>query len=404
MADQNNSIPITTAVREFMRLESAGGILLLTAAVIAMLVANSPIAIVYDALLDTPVAIQVGALSIDKPLLLWVNDGLMAVFFFLVGLEIKREVIEGELSSFSQVILPGMGALGGMAVPAAIYAWINWGDPVALDGWAIPVATDIAFALALLGVFGSRVSTALKVFLLTLAIFDDLAAIAIIALFYSGDLSLGALLISAVALLIAIAMNRFGVTRTSSYVLLGVVLWIAVLKSGVHATLAGVLIALCVPMRDAQGNSPLRELENDLHGPVAFAILPIFAFANAGLWLGDLSFEDLTHPVTLGVIAGLLIGKPLGILIFVRLAVSLRIARLPANVNWTHLLGVAFACGIGFTMSLFIAGLAFEHGSGGYFGEDRLGVLVGSILSAIAAYGLLHVSLPRSAQIRSKTS
>ena len=267
MADQTDAFPITTAVRDFMRLESASGILLLTAAVIAMLVANSPVANLYAALLDTRVAIQVGTLSVDKPLLLWINDGLMAVFFFLVGLEIKREVIEGELSSFSQVILPGMGAIGGMAVPAAIYAWFNWGDPVALDGWAIPVATDIAFALALLGVFGSRVPTTLKVFLLTLAIFDDLAAIVIIALFYSGDLSISALLISAVALLIAIAMNRFGVTRTSSYVLLGVVLWIAVLKSGVHATLAGVLIALCIPMRDSQGQSPLRELENDLHGP-----------------------------------------------------------------------------------------------------------------------------------------
>jgi len=395
MADQSNSSPLTTAVRDFIRLESAGGILLLAAAVLAMLVANSPLANIYNSLLDTTVAVQVGALSIDKPLLLWVNDGLMAVFFFLVGLEIKREVIEGELSSFSQVILPGMGALGGMAVPAAIYAWMNWGDPVALDGWAIPVATDIAFALALLGVFGSRAPTALKVFLLTLAIFDDLAAIVIIALFYSGDMSLSALVIGALALLVAIALNRLGVTRTSSYILLGVVLWIAVLKSGVHATLAGVLIAFCIPMRDAQGESPLRDLEHDLHGPVAFAILPMFAFANAGLSLVGMSIEDLTHPVTTGVASGLLIGKPVGILAFVWLAVSLRIAKLPKNVNWTQLLGVAFACGIGFTMSLFIAGLAFEHGSGDYFGGDRLGILVGSILSAVVAYALLHASLPR---------
>jgi len=398
MADQSNASPITDAVRDFMRLESAGGILLLAAALIAMLVANSPFSNIYDALLDTTVAVQVGALSIDKPLLLWVNDGLMAVFFFLVGLEIKREVMEGELSSFSQVVLPGMGALGGMAVPAAIYSWMNWGDPVALDGWAIPVATDIAFALALLSVFGSRVPTALKVFLLTLAIFDDLAAIVIIALFYSGDLSLNSLLIGALALLVALAMNRMGVTRTSSYILLGIVLWIAVLKSGVHATLAGVLIALCIPMRDAQGESPLRELERDLHGPVAFAILPIFAFANAGLSLGAMSMENLTHPVTVGVVSGLLIGKPLGVLAFVWLAISLGFAQLPKNVNWTQLLGVAFACGIGFTMSLFIAGLAFQHGGGDYFGGDRLGVLVGSILSAIVAFGLLHVSLPKPAR------
>lgn len=381
-----------------MRLESAGGILLLAAAVLAMLVANSPLANIYDALLETTVAVQVGALSIDKPLLLWVNDGLMAVFFFLVGLEIKREVMEGELSSFSQIVLPGMGALGGMAVPAAIYAWMNWGDPLALDGWAIPVATDIAFALALLSVFGSRVPIALKVFLLTVAIFDDLAAIFIIALFYSGDLSLSALLIGASALLAAIAMNRLGVTRTSSYILLGVVLWIAVLESGVHATLAGVLIAFCIPMRDAQGESPLRDLEHDLHGPVAFAILPTFAFANAGLSLAGMSIENLAHPVTAGVALGLLIGKPVGILTFVWLAISLRIAKLPKDVNWTQLIGVAFACGIGFTMSLFIAGLAFEHGSGDYFGGDRLGILAGSILSAIVAYALLHASLPKLAR------
>lgn len=398
MAEQNKSSPIATAVHDFMKLESAGGILLLAAAIIAMFVANSPLADLYNALLETTVAVQVGALSINKPLLLWVNDGLMAVFFFLVALEIKREVMEGELSSFSQIVLPGMGALGGMVVPAAIYAWMNWSDPIALDGWAIPVATDIAFALALLSVFGSRVPPALKVFLLTLAIFDDLAAIIIIALFYSGDLSLSALFIGALALIGAITMNRIGVTRTSSYILLGVVLWIAVLKSGVHATLAGVLIAFCIPMRDEQGKSPLGELERDLHGPVAFAILPIFAFANAGLPLAGMSIEDLTHPVTVGVVSGLLVGKPLGILVFVGLAVGLRFVQLPKNVNWIQLLGVAFACGIGFTMSLFIAGLAFEHGSGDYFSGDRLGILVGSTLSALAAYALLHVSLPKSAR------
>jgi NhaA family Na+:H+ antiporter len=282
-----------------------------------------------------------------------------------------------------------------MAVPAAIYTWINWGDPVALDGWAIPVATDIAFALALLSVFGARVPTSLKVFLLTLAIFDDLAAIVIIAIFYSGDLSASALLIGTSALIGAIAMNRMGVTRTSSYILLGIVLWIAVLKSGVHATLAGVLLAFTIPMRDAQGESPLCELEHNLHGPVAFAILPIFAFANAGLSLGGMSIEVLTHPVSVGIASGLLIGKPVGILSFIWIATRLGIAELPKNVNWAQLLGVSFACGIGFTMSLFIAGLAFEHGAGDYFGADRLGVLEGSILSAIVAYGVLHASLPK---------
>lgn len=386
---------LTDNIRDFMKLESAGGILLLIAAVVAMLIANSPLSGLYEALLNTPVAIQVGALAINKPLLLWVNDGLMAVFFFLIGLEIKREIVEGELSSISQVVLPGLGAFGGMVVPASIYVWLNWGDPIAIDGWAIPVATDIAFALALLTVFGKRVPTALKVFLLTLAIFDDLAAIVIIALFYSADLSLTALVTSVAALVAAITMNRIGVTRTSGYILLGVVLWVAVLKSGVHATLAGVLIALCVPMRDKAGGSPLRTLEHDLHGPVAFAILPIFAFANAGLSLTGISFDDLMHPVTTGITLGLLVGKPLGVVVFVGLATVLGIAQLPKNVNWAQLIGVAFACGIGFTMSLFIAGLAFEHGSGDYFGGDRLGILIGSVLSALAAYVILHFSLPK---------
>ncbi len=385
-----------SAIRDFMSMEAAGGVVLLIATVAAMVVANTPLVTHYDALLDTTVAVQVGQLLISKPLLLWINDGLMAVFFFLVGLEIKREVVEGELSTLSQIVLPGVGALGGMIVPAGIYAWLNWGDPIALDGWAIPVATDIAFALALLGVFGSRVPIALKVFLLTLAIFDDLAAIIIIALFYSADLSVYALMIGAVALLLGALMNRMGVTRTSSYVLLGVVLWVAVLKSGVHATLAGVLIAFCVPMRDTLGTSPLRELEHDLHRPVALAILPIFAFANSGLSFAGLTLADLTHPVTFGVVLGLFAGKPLGIVAFVGLTIAFGLTRLPEGVRWLHVVGAACACGIGFTMSLFIAGLAFEHGSGDYFSGDRLGIVLGSALSAIAALLVLHFSLPKS--------
>ena len=388
---------ITDALREFLQLETAGGALLIVCVVIAMLIANSPLSGIYAALLDMTVAIQVGTLIINKPLLLWVNDGLMAVFFFLIGLEIKREIMEGELSSFDQVILPGMGALGGMLVPASIYIWLNLGDTVALDGWATPVATDIAFALALLGSFGARVPTSLKVFLLTLAILDDLAAITIIALFYSADLSPAMLIIGAVTLSIAVAMNRMGVTRTSNYILLGVVLWVAVLKSGVHATLAGVLIAFCVPIRDKEGHCPLRELEHNLHGPVAFVILPVFAFVNGGLSLAGVSLDTLIHPVTLGVTTGLALGKPFGILMFTGLAVVLGLARLPKDVSWMQLLGVACACGIGFTMSLFIAGLAFEHGSGAYYSGDRLGILVGSLLSALAAYVILHFSLPKTA-------
>lgn len=401
MEQSQQPSPIVNAVQSFIKLESAGGILLLCAAILAMIVANSPLSSIYDQFLDTTIAVQVGALAINKPLLLWVNDGLMAIFFFLIGLEIKREIMEGELSSFSQVILPGMGALGGMLVPAGIYVWLNWGDAVAIDGWAIPVATDIAFALALLGLFGQRAPVSLKVFLLTLAIFDDLAAIIIIALFYSSDLSLTALWVGAGVLAIAITINRMGVNRLPSYILLGVVLWVAVLKSGVHATLAGVLIALCVPMRDDRGRSPLKDLEHDLHGPVAFVILPIFAFANAGLSLSGMSVDALAHPVTLGVILGLLIGKPIGILGFVGAAVALGMARLPDRVTWLQLWGVAMACGIGFTMSLFIAGLAFEHGSGDYFSGDRLGILVGSILSAVVGYFVLQFSLPKKAQVES---
>ena len=397
MDKQDKTSPIADALREFLELEAAGGILLIACVVIAMLTANSPLSGIYTGLLDLTVAIQVGTLIINKPLLLWVNDGLMAVFFFLIGLEIKREIMDGELSSFDQVVLPGMGALGGMIVPASIYIWLNMGDAVALDGWAIPVATDIAFALALLGSFGARAPTSLKVFLLTLAILDDLAAITIIALFYSADLSPAMLLTGAIFLIIAVAMNRMGVTRTSTYVLLGVALWVAVLKSGVHATLAGVLIAFCVPMRDHEGHCPLRELEHNLHGPVAFVILPVFAFVNAGLSLAGISLDALAHPVTFGVISGLVLGKPLGILFFTGLAVALGLARLPRGVSWMQLLGAACACGIGFTMSLFIAGLAFEHGSGAYYSGDRLGILLGSLLSALAAYVFLHFSLPKSA-------
>lgn len=384
---------ITSGIREFIQLESAGGILLLAAAIAALIAMNTPLETAYAQLVDTTIAVQVGAVAVEKPLLLWVNDGLMAVFFFLIGLEVKREFLEGELSSASQVVLPGLGAIGGMAVPAAIYAALNWQDPVALDGWGIPVATDIAFALALVSVFGRRVPPSLKVFLLTLAIFDDLAAIAIIAVFYSADLSLEALLVGIAALGVGVTLNRLRVTRVTAYVFVGVVLWVAMLKSGVHATLAGVLIAFCVPIRDAEGHSPLKQLEHDLHAPVAYAILPLFAFCNAGIALGEVSFDDMVHPVTLGIAAGLFIGKPAGIVAFVGLGLLLRIASLPHGVTWGQIIGVAWACGIGFTLSLFIAGLAFEHGSGDYFAGDRLGILIGSVASAVAAWLVLQRSL-----------
>ena len=380
----------------FIRLETAGGALLLLAAGLAMIAANTPLLPAYELLLETRLAVTIGSAGIDKPLLLWINDGLMAVFFFLIGLEVKREMLEGELSSPDRIALPAIGAAGGILAPASIYALLNWQVPAAMDGWAIPVATDIAFALALLGAFGARVPVALKAFLLALAIFDDLAAIAIIAVFYAGELSAAMLAAAAVPLLLAVALNRRRVANVPAYVLLGVVLWVAVLKSGVHATLAGVLIAFCIPMRDRTGGSPLKDLERDLHAPVAFAVLPAFAFANAGVPLAGMGIGDLANPVTLGIALGLLVGNPVGILGLVRLAVLLRWASLPEGVTWAQLTGAAFACGIGFTMSLFIAGLAFEQGGGAHWAADKLGILLGSLASAAFGGLILARALPRN--------
>ena len=378
-------------LKEFLRLEAAGGILLFATAVLGLMVANSAFSGFYSALLETTLAVQVGDLAISKPFILWVNDGLMAVFFFLIGLEVKREVLEGELSSPDQIVLPGLGALGGIAAPAVIYSWMNWGDAVAMSGWAVASATDIAFALGILSLFGKRVPSALKVFLLTLAIFDDLAAIIIIAVFYVGDLSVAMLGIAAAILACAVAANLSGVRRTSVYLLLGVALWVAVLQSGVHATLAGVLIAFCVPLREDGGHSPLKSVEADLHTPVAYYILPLFAFANAGLPLDGMGLQDLTSPVALGIVGGLMLGNPIGVLLFTGAGVALGFARLPAGVNWLQLTGVSFICGVGFTMSLFIAGLAFEHAGGAYYDVVRLGILAGSALAAIV--GCLMLSL-----------
>ncbi|MCY4478162.1 MAG: Na+/H+ antiporter NhaA [Gammaproteobacteria bacterium] len=388
----------TQAIHEFLRLESAAGALVLGATILALIAANSPLAGLYGALLDTTAAVQVGALLISKPLLLWINDGLMAVFFFLIGLELKREFLEGELSSRDALTLPLMGAAGGIVAPALIYAFFNASDATAMDAWAIPVATDIAFVMALLSAFGARVPLALKIFVLSLAIFDDLAAIVIIALFYAADLSPAALLSGAVLLAAAVVANRLGVSRVSVYALIALPLWVAVLKSGVHATLAGILIAFCIPLRDRQGGSPLRQLEHDLHAPVAFVILPVFAFANAGLSFAEMTLDSALHPVALGIWVGLIAGKPLGIGAFAAFAVLAGFARLPRGVGWLQLLGVAFACGIGFTMSLFIAGLAIEHGSGEYFNVARLGVLLGSVLSALLSAAVLHFSLGKSAR------
>ncbi|MCP5298412.1 MAG: Na+/H+ antiporter NhaA [Chromatiaceae bacterium] len=378
------------AINEFLRLESAGGILLVGAAIAAMILANSPLAAGYQWILDMPVEIRVGPLQIAKPLLLWVNDGLMAMFFFLVGLELKREAIEGELSKPANIVLPAVGAVGGMLVPALIYAAINHGDAVALAGWAIPAATDIAFALGILTLLGKRIPTALKVFLVSLAIFDDIGAIIIIALFYTDGLSTSALAVAAVALVALTVLNRRHVSSMPPYIFVGLVLWVALLKSGVHATLAGVALAMFIPMRDRERpeHSPLRDLEHELHPVVAFVILPIFAFANSGIGLTGMSADFFLHPVSLGVAGGLFIGKQIGVFLFCWLTIRLGLAQLPRDVGWLGLYGAALLCGVGFTMSLFIGSLAFENVGARVF-DERIGIVLGSLLSGIAGYVVL---------------
>jgi NhaA family Na+:H+ antiporter len=389
-------MPITS-VKEFLQKESAGGLLIIAAAMLAMLAENSPLKSLYDAWLSTPVGFQFGAFLLNKPLLLWINDGLMAVFFFLIGLEIKREFLEGELSDHSRIILPGIAAAGGMAVPALVYVAFNHGDPVALSGWAIPTATDIAFALGVLSLLGNRVPHSLKLFLLTLAVIDDLGAIIIIALFYSGALSVSSLLAAGGSLVALLIINRRGITRIAPYLLIGLVLWVAVLKSGVHATLAGVVLAFFIPLKDKNtGGSPLMQLEHLLHPYVAFLILPLFAFANTGISLTGISPQSLLHPVPLGIAAGLLIGKQVGVFGFAWLAIKLGLGKLPEGAGWMPLYGIAALCGIGFTMSLFISSLAAEQIGTGMMIDDRLGILGGSLLSAVIGYLVLAYSLGRT--------
>ncbi|MCK9504918.1 MAG: Na+/H+ antiporter NhaA [Porticoccaceae bacterium] len=380
-------------IRDFLRLESSSGILLVIAAILAMVAVNSPLVPFYDALLSVPVEIRVADFAIAKPLLLWINDGLMAIFFFLIGLEVKREVLVGELSDPARVTLPIIAAVGGMAAPAAIYAFINWNDPVAMRGWAIPSATDIAFALGVLALLGSRVPHSLKLFLMTLAVVDDLGAIIIIAIFYTSDLSLLSLTVACAAVVMLFLMNRRGVLGIAPYLLVGLVLWAAVLKSGVHATLAGVLIAMFVPYKKLPGESltQLERIEHDLHPAVVYGILPVFAFANTGVPLAGIGLDSLFHPVPLGIAAGLFLGNQLGIFSLSWLAVKLGIAKLPAGATWVQLYGVGMLCGIGFTMSLFISSLAFGQGDQSSIPvDDRLGILVGTLLSAVGGYVLLR--------------
>ena len=386
-------------LQEFLRLEAAGGLVLMIAAVVALIVANSPFAVHYAALLDLPLEVRIGSFGIAKPLLLWINDGLMTVFFFLVGMELKREVIEGHLSSLRAASLPAFAAVGGMVAPAAIYATFNWGDPVAMRGWAIPTATDIAFALGVLALLGKRVPTALKVFLLSVAIFDDLGAIIVIALFYTAELSSLSLIVAAALICALACLNRLGVTRPGAYVLIGLLLWVAVLKSGVHATLAGVVLALFIPLQmpktasSHSSESLLRHLEHTLHPWVAFGVLPVFAFANAGVSIVEVSITDSLHTVPLGIATGLFVGKQIGVVALCWLAVRLRLSSLPEGVGWGHLYGTALLCGIGFTMSLFIASLAFEQGGTDYLGLERLSILIGTLVSGLLGYVVLRLTL-----------
>ncbi|QJI41971.1 Na+/H+ antiporter NhaA [Pseudomonas sp. ADAK2] len=382
-------MPLRSTFTRFFQLEAASGLLLIAAAALALIINNSSLSWLYNGLLDTPVVAQIGALKIAKPLLLWINDGLMAMFFLLIGLEVKREVLDGQLSKPSQIVLPGAAAIGGMVVPALIYWFINRDDPSALGGWAIPMATDIAFALGVLALLGKRVPVSLKLFLMTLAIIDDLGAIIVIAIFYSGTLSTLSLALAGACIVALIAMNRLGVVKLGPYMIIGLILWVCVLKSGVHATLAGVTLAFCIPLRTKNAEpSPLMTLEHALHPWVAYGILPLFAFANAGLSLSGVTVESFTHHVPMGIAVGLLLGKTLGVFGLTWLAVKAGIAALPQGANWGQVLGVAILCGIGFTMSLFVGSLAFVPGTSDYAGMDRMGILTGSILAALIGYAV----------------
>jgi len=379
------------SLKKFIESKTAPGVILCLSAVLALIFANSPLNHFYEGFKNLPVLLQVGSFSIDKPLLLWINDGLMAIFFLLIGLEIKRELIEGHLSDYRQALLPAIAALGGLVVPALIYSYFNWGDPIAIQGWAIPSATDIAFALGVLLMLGDRVPASLKICLVAVAIIDDLAAVIIIALFYTADISLISLSLSFIGLSIALLLNLKGVTKIGPYVLLGIFIWACVLKSGVHATLAGVALGLIIPLRveNSKGESPLKVMEHSLHSFVAFVVLPVFAFANAGLSFSGVTIEKLLNPVTIGIALGLFVGKQAGVMIATFIGYRLSLCRLPEGVTWTQFYGMALLTGIGFTMSLFIGTLAFTDIE--MATPVRLGVLIGSILSALAGVAVLLI-------------
>ncbi len=374
----------------FLRLESAAGLVMLFTAALAIIVKNSPLEGAYSALLHLEGQARIGTINVEKPLFLWTNDFLMAIFFFMVALEIKREALTGSLADRRQAVLPAMGALGGIVVPALIYLYINVDDAGASQGWAVPTATDIAFALTILGLVGKGLPGSLKVFLMTLAIIDDLVAIVIIAFFYTSGLSFESLLIAGLLIAVLAGLNRAGVRAMAPYLIVGIVLWVCVLKSGVHATLAGVITGMFIPATVKDGHSPLDTILHGIHPWVAFFILPLFAFVNAGVALEGLSLANVIDPVPLGIMLGLVVGKPLGVLAFTAIAVFVMRASLPEGVTWRQMTGIACLCGIGFTMSLFIGGLAFAEGGAGYARIDRLGILLGSMISAVAGMIILR--------------
>ncbi len=387
-----------TALAEFLARETSAGIVLFVAALLAMIAVNSAFSPYYLAFLNIPVVAQFGALEIAKPLSLWINDGLMAIFFFLVGLEVKREILEGELSSFNKAALPAIAAIGGMAIPALVFLYFNWSVPENINGWAIPAATDIAFALGVLALLGKHAPLSLKILLLAVAIIDDIGAIIIIALFYTADVSSFSLMLSAVGIAVLILMNRLGVVRVAPYILVGTFLWICVLKSGVHATLAGVIAALSIPLNAKDGSSPLKHLEHILHPWTAFMVLPIFAFANAGVSLAGLQISDLFAPLALGIAAGLVIGKQVGVFGFMFIATKLGLVRRPMGVSWMQLYGLACLTGIGFTMSLFIGNLAFVDPA--QIETVKLGVISGSLVSGLLGYLILRFARPAVPEVQ----
>ncbi|NMW30887.1 Na+/H+ antiporter NhaA [Altererythrobacter sp. RZ02] len=377
-------------LRDFLKEESAGGVVLMIAALAALIVANSGLAGWYSDTLATPIHFTVGGTGIEKPAILWINDGLMALFFFLVGLEVKREVLTGQLSSWKQASLPLFAALGGMVAPALVFLAINWNTPENLNGWAIPAATDIAFALGILALLGSRVPVALKALLLAIAVIDDIGAIMIIALFYTPGVETNMLIGAAVVFAALFAIGKARVGSRLPYVILGVILWYLVLKSGVHATLAGVALAMTIPLKSRGGEDVLEHMEHDLHPWVAFMVVPIFAFANAGVGLLDIEFAALLAPLPLGIALGLLIGKQIGIVGFAWVAKATGIASLPPGISWMQLWGLSLIAGIGFTMSLFIGNLAFA--SAEQIAAVKLGVLSGSLIAAIAGVVILRAA------------